>query len=101
MLLSAVTGHAGDGSIDFNLTQPLEMNSQELKGLQAEFNKIVHDIVHRMNGSITAEHGGGQLKSQELKHYMNPVEYQMIKMIKRTFDPENLFNPHKVIKMED
>ena len=94
-------GHAGDGNVHFNLTQPEEMDSQEFNNLHQEFNRIVHDLVHLMNGSIAAEHGVGQLKYEELRQYTSPVEYEMMRMIKRTFDPQNLFNPGKVIKLDD
>jgi len=93
-------GHAGDGNVHFNLTQPEKMENQEFNNLHQEFNRIVHDLVHQMNGSIAAEHGVGQLKYEELRKYTDPVEYEMMRMIKRTFDPQNLFNPGKVIKLD-
>jgi len=90
-------GHAGDGNVHFNLTQPAEMDGALFLDLWAEVNKIVHDVVHRMDGSIAAEHGVGQLKKDELTRYKEPVELEMMRTIKRAFDPENLCNPGKVI----
>jgi D-lactate dehydrogenase (cytochrome) len=94
-------GHAGDGNVHFNLTQPKDMGADEFNSHQHDINRIVHDIVHQMGGSIAAEHGVGLLKLGELKHYLSSVEYEMMRMIKRTFDPQNLFNPGKVIDMAD
>lgn len=93
-------GHAGDGNSHYNLTQPQNMTAEEFNTHHRAFNRIVHDIVHSMGGSIAAEHGVGLLKSDELKRYINPVEYQMMLQIKQTLDPKNLFNPNKVFIME-
>lgn len=90
-------GHAGDGNVHFNLTQPADMDGTVFLGLWAEINMIVHDVVHRMEGSIAAEHGVGQLKKDELKRYKDPVELEMMRTIKKAFDPGNLSNPGKVI----
>ncbi len=89
-------GHAGDGNSHYNLTQPAAMTADEFNEHHHAFNRIVHDVVHKMGGSIAAEHGVGQLKSDELKHYTDPVEYAMMLQVKKTFDPKNLFNPNKV-----
>ena len=94
-------GHAGDGNVHFNLTQPKAMDKTEFTDLHEDFNRIVHDLAHRMNGSIAAEHGVGQLKYDELKRYANPVEYNMMRMVKRTFDPNNVLNPGKVLGGDD
>lgn len=90
-------GHAGDGNVHFNLTQPADMDGALFLDLWAEINMIVHDVVHRMDGSIAAEHGVGQLKRDELLRYKEPVELEMMRTIKRAFDPGNLSNPGKVI----
>lgn len=90
-------GHAGDGNVHFNLTQPADMDGALFLDLWAEINMIVHDVVHRMDGSIAAEHGVGQLKRDELTRYKEPVELEMMRSIKRALDPGNLCNPGKVI----
>ena len=90
-------GHAGDGNVHFNLTQPADMDGAVFLDLWAEINKIVHDVVHRMDGSIAAEHGVGQLKKDELTRYKEPVELELMRTIKKALDPENLCNPGKVI----
>ncbi len=92
-------GHAGDGNVHFNLTQPADMDPKEFLGLWKEINQIVHDLVHSLGGSIAAEHGVGKLKYDEMEQYKDPVEYEMMRQIKRSFDPKLLFNPNKVIDM--
>ena len=60
-------------------------------------NRIVHDIVVDMGGSISAEHGIGRLRRDELSHYKAPLALEMMRALKRTLDPKNLLNPGKVI----
>lgn len=64
------------------------------------FNEIVHDIVARMGGSISAEHGIGLMRRAELGRYKNPVALDLMRSIKRTLDPLNLLNPGKVLPPE-
>lgn len=72
-----------------------------MNSLHEDFNRIVHDLAHQMNGAIAPEHGVGQLKYDDLKQYTDPVEYTMMQMVKRSFDPNNLFNPGKVIRLDE
>jgi FAD/FMN-containing dehydrogenase len=65
------------------------------------FNRIVHDIVHRMNGSIAAEHGVGLIKRDELALYKDPVALDLMRIVKTALDPQNILNPGKVIKVAD
>ncbi len=58
---------------------------------------MVHDIVARMNGSISAEHGIGRRKVGELAHYKSPLEIELMQTLKRTLDPRNIMNPGKVV----
>jgi len=62
-----------------------------------QVNSIVYDIVHGLNGSISAEHGLGQLKRNGIRHYKSALELELMSKIKHTFDPNNLMNPGKVI----
>ena len=64
---------------------------------QPKVNEIVHDLVHALGGSISAEHGIGQLKREEILRYKSPLEMEMMRAIKRTFDPQGLMNPGKVL----
>jgi FAD/FMN-containing dehydrogenase len=61
------------------------------------FNRIVHDIVHAMNGSIAAEHGIGLIKRDELVRYKDPVAVDLMHALKRALDPQNILNPGKVV----
>ena len=59
-------------------------------------NRIVHDIVVDMNGSISAEHGIGLLKKMELDHYSPSIKLDVQRQIKRAIDPNNIMNPGKI-----
>lgn len=90
-------GHFGDGNIHFNLSQPVGMDKAAYLGQWGRFNRIVHDIVAGMGGSISAEHGIGILKRDELKHYKDPVAIDVMRMLKQALDPHNIMNPGKVV----
>jgi FAD/FMN-containing dehydrogenase len=90
-------GHFGDGNIHFNLSQPEGMDKAAYLAEWERFNRIVHDIVHGMNGSISAEHGIGLIKRDELALYKDPVALDLMRSLKRTLDPQNILNPGKVV----
>ncbi len=93
-------GHFGDGNIHFNLSQPVGMDKAEFLAEWERFNRIVHDIVQAMNGSISAEHGIGLLKRDELPHYKDPVAIDLMRTLKAALDPQNVLNPGKVVAMD-
>jgi len=90
-------GHVGDGNIHFNLTQPVGADKAAFLERWAEMNHIVHDIVAEMDGSISAEHGIGQLKIAEMARYKQNIEIDLMRRIKSAFDPDGLMNPGKVL----
>ena len=90
-------GHVGDGNIHFNLSQPMEMDGQAFLELRAEFANVVYDVVDRFSGSISAEHGVGQAKREDLRKYRSETELTLMATIKQALDPECLLNPGKVI----
>jgi D-lactate dehydrogenase (cytochrome) len=97
-----VFGHVGDGNIHFNLVQPIKDRDDPVKrkAYLDNWDKVstsVHDVVARMNGSISAEHGIGRRKAHELPHYKTAVEIEMMRVLKRTLDPRNIMNPGKVV----
>lgn len=89
-------GHLGDGNIHFNPLQAPGREATKDDDL-LQVNRIVHDLVVALGGSISAEHGIGRLRREELRRYKSPVELAMMASIKRTFDPNNIMNPGKVI----
>ena len=90
-------GHIGDGNIHFNPLQADGEPAEDWAGKLAEINRITHDITVKLGGSITAEHGVGQLRRSELVHYKDPLEIQMMQSIKNVLDPNGLFNPGKLL----
>jgi FAD/FMN-containing dehydrogenase len=94
-------GHFGDGNIHFNLSQPVGMDKAAFLGEWERFNRIVHDIVYRMSGSISAEHGVGLLKRDEILLYKDPVAVDLMRTLKRALDPHNILNPGKVVLQAD
>ena len=90
-------GHMGDGNIHYNISQPVGVDTEAFIGRWAEMNEIVHAIVLKLNGSISAEHGIGQLKRDELATIKSPVEMALMHRIKDAFDPKGIMNPGKVI----
>jgi FAD/FMN-containing dehydrogenase len=91
-------GHMGDGNIHYNISQPVDADKQEFLSHWRAMNELVHGIVLRMTGSISAEHGIGQLKRDELAEIKDPIEIQLMQRIKASFDPNQIMNPNKVLK---
>jgi FAD/FMN-containing dehydrogenase len=90
-------GHVGDGNVHYNLSQPVGADKAAFLSHWGKFNRIVHDIVVSMGGSISAEHGIGQLKRDELAHYKAPLELELMRKVKAALDPRGIMNPGKVI----
>lgn len=90
-------GHFGDGNIHFNLSQPVGMDKAAFLAEWGRFNRIVHDIVQAMDGSIAAEHGIGLIKRDELARYGDPVGLDLMRRLKTALDPHGILNPGKVL----
>jgi FAD/FMN-containing dehydrogenase len=90
-------GHFGDGNVHFNLSQPVGMDKAAFIAEWGRFNRIVHDIVREMDGSIAAEHGVGLIKRDELLLYKDPVALDLMRAMKAALDPQGILNPGKVI----
>jgi FAD/FMN-containing dehydrogenase len=90
-------GHVGDGNVHFNLSQPPGMDRDAFLARWDEFNKIVHDIVADLGGSISAEHGLGRMKRDEITRYKSPLEMELMRAVKRALDPKNIMNPGKLV----
>jgi len=89
-------GHAGDGNIHFNLTKPVGMEDAVFLARWMHFNRIVHDIVRQFGGTISAEHGIGRLKREELVRTASPLEIEVMRRLKVALDPLGLLNPGKI-----
>ncbi len=92
-------GHMGDGNIHYNISQPVGADKAEFIGRWREINEIVHGLVLRHGGSISAEHGIGQLKRDELASIRPDIEIDLMRRIKTAFDPAGIMNPDKVLKV--
>jgi len=91
-------GHIGDGNIHYNTSMPdAAQNAAFIGQHEHEVNRLVYQVVARLNGSISAEHGLGQLKREELSHYKTALELELMRSIKHALDPHGLMNPGKVI----
>lgn len=91
-------GHVGDGNLHYNPGAPEGWTAERWKAERPSVNRIVHDIVVGLSGSISAEHGIGRLRLAENEHYKSAVELDLMRTIKRALDPAGLFNPGKVIR---
>ncbi|HWZ49478.1 MAG TPA: FAD-binding oxidoreductase [Herbaspirillum sp.] len=90
-------GHLGDGNLHYNVAAPIGVDDSDFIASQSAINLIVHDSVDRHGGSISAEHGIGVLKREELRRYKSPLELQLMRNIKQALDPLNLMNPGKIL----
>ncbi|WP_417782097.1 FAD-binding oxidoreductase [Terasakiella pusilla] len=90
-------GHAGDGNIHFNISQPVQMDKPEFLSHLPELNQIVHEMAERYHGSFSAEHGIGQIKMAEMEVFRGGSELEIMRSLKRTLDPNNIMNPGKVV----
>jgi FAD/FMN-containing dehydrogenase len=90
-------GHLGDGNIHYNVSQPVGGDAADFLARWHEVNSVVFDIVRRMGGSISAEHGIGVLKRDELPDVKDKVAIALMRDIKAMLDPLGIMNPGKVL----
>ena len=91
-------GHIGDGNIHYNISMPdAAQNKIFIAQQEHAVNKLVYAVVRELDGSISAEHGLGQLKRDIIREYKDPLELEMMRTIKQALDPDGLMNPGKVI----
>jgi FAD/FMN-containing dehydrogenase len=90
-------GHLGDGNVHLNFTQPEGADTSGFLAQWGAVNHVVHDIVHELGGSISAEHGLGRLKREEIVRYKSPLEIELMRSLKATLDPLGIMNPGKVV----
>lgn len=96
-----VFGHLGDGNLHYNVSPPVDRtgpaHEDEFLALQPAINRVTHDAVHAFGGSISAEHGLGQLRRDEAARYKSTVEMALMRRIKQALDPLGIMNPGKVL----
>ncbi len=92
-----VFGHFGDGNVHYNVSQPTGMDKEAYLALWDKMAGAVHDLVAEMGGSISAEHGIGQMKRADLVRYKSPVEIALMRKIKAALDPKGILNPGKLL----
>jgi FAD/FMN-containing dehydrogenase len=91
-------GHLGDGNLHYNVTAPAGLPAAAfVEREMSAVNRIVHDGVARLGGSISAEHGVGQLRREEIRRYKSAVELDLMRAVKRALDPLGIMNPGKVL----
>lgn len=95
-----VFGHLGDGNLHYNVSAPAGSDAaayQAMRDNEKTISRAVYDVVTDMNGSISAEHGVGQLRVSSIAHYKSPLEIAMMRRIKQALDPANRLNPGRVV----
>ncbi len=91
-------GHLGDGNIHYNISMlDASQNKAFIEQHEHDVNRIVYEVVAKLDGSISAEHGLGQLKREEITHYKSALELELMRNIKHTLDPQGLMNPGKLL----
>ena len=91
-------GHLGDGNLHYNVQAPEGGDNKAfLRDWEDKVNTLVFDQVHKFDGSISAEHGVGELKVNKLPTYKDPTALAMMRAVKQALDPHNILNPGKVL----
>jgi FAD/FMN-containing dehydrogenase len=90
-------GHLGDGNIHFNFTVPKGRDGDAFLAQWSAVSHAVHDLVNVFAGSISAEHGVGVMKRDDIVRYKSATEIDLMCTLKRTLDPNNILNPGKIV----
>ena len=90
-------GHLGDGNLHYNVSPAMGTTPAQFLASMDAVNRIVHDQVARFDGSISAEHGLGQLKREEILRYKSSLEIDLMRRIKSSLDPNGIMNPGKML----
>lgn len=93
-------GHLGDGNLHYNVFPMPGRNRADYEVERPEVKRVVHDLVHELEGSVSAEHGIGRLKVKDLETYGDPVKLAMLRAIKDALDPLGIMNPGAVLRQK-
>jgi FAD/FMN-containing dehydrogenase len=93
-------GHLGDGNLHYNVFPPAGHDRSEYVGLRGRIKETLHDLVHSYGGSVSAEHGIGRLKTEDLEKYGDPAKLAAMRAIKAALDPVGIMNPGAVLKQD-
>ncbi|MEM6307188.1 MAG: FAD-binding oxidoreductase [Pseudomonadota bacterium] len=91
-------GHVGDGNLHYNIFPDPGKTRADYDALRPVIKRTVHDIVHQYGGSVSAEHGVGRLKVEDLERYGDPAKLAMMRAIKMALDPTNILNPGVILR---
>jgi len=91
-------GHVGDGNLHYNVFPPAGGHRDAYAGRRAAITRAMHDLVHEMGGSVSAEHGIGRAKVAELERYGDPAKLAAMRAIKAALDPSGIRNPGAVLR---
>ncbi|MDU8942768.1 FAD-binding oxidoreductase [Ovoidimarina sediminis] len=94
-------GHLGDGNLHYNLFPPAGETRAAYDGVRGALSRVVHDLVAEMEGSFSAEHGLGRLKTGDLMRYGDPVNLALMRRIKTMMDPKGIMNPGAVLPIAE
>lgn len=93
-------GHLGDGNVHFHVLAPRGSRAADWEIAQGkDISRYVHDLVTQWSGSISAEHGIGQMKRDELGRLADPVRLAMMRRVKQALDPQGILNPGKLVPL--
>lgn len=90
-------GHFGDGNIHYNIAQPIGADKAEFLSRWKDISDAIFDIVDSLGGSISAEHGIGIMKREDLAQRADPVKLSLLRSMKQALDPQNMMNPRVLI----
>ena len=91
-------GHLGDGNLHYNVFPPQGSTRAAHDHQRRAITTCVHDLVHARGGSVSAEHGIGRLKVEDLEHYGDPAKLAAMRAIKAALDPHGILNPGAVLR---
>jgi len=94
-------GHIGDGNIHYNISQPIDMKTEDFLAQEETINTLIYELVLGLGGSISAEHGIGKIKAHLMSEIKPMVELSLMRQLKDTLDPKNILNPGKTLPLEE